>query len=224
MVQQRPTLYVFLDESGDFTFSRRGSPYFVLAAVTTESPLPISHALLDLKHELIESVHDREFSHFHALDDPRPVKLRVFGLLSSLTGYRVDAVSFPKNLIHPYLYHPWDFYSHAARLLFKFLFTQLQATSWNKIVVVMDRLKLQRDRRVVIHGVKAALKPLVGSHRYHVWMHESAAHPMLQVADYFSWAIGRGRNGGDWSYRNRMLAKISSDFLLYRRVTRPPYY
>ncbi|HWQ27512.1 MAG TPA: DUF3800 domain-containing protein, partial [Dehalococcoidia bacterium] len=121
-MQSGNVFYIFLDESGDFDFSPSGSRFFSLTAVSTEDPYSLAAELHELKHRLIERVHDREFSYFHAFNDPPQVRQRVFALLGQFSRYRVDAVTFPKNVIHPPLRDPWKFYPHAARLLLKWVF------------------------------------------------------------------------------------------------------
>ncbi|HXF50971.1 MAG TPA: DUF3800 domain-containing protein [Dehalococcoidia bacterium] len=216
--------YIFLDESGDFDFSPSGSAYFTLTGLSTEDPYTLTHALHTLKHQLIETVHDREFSHFHAFNDPRPVRMRVLDVLAKHSGYRVDAVSFPKNVIHPPLRDPQKFYPHAARLLLKWIFQNGRGGPWSKVLVIADQVKLRREREAVLKSVKGSIRQLLPhGQRFDVWMHSSAAHPLLQAADYFSWVIARARNRGDASYRNVVAARISSDFLFYSRV-RHKYY
>lgn len=223
-MQPGRVLYIFLDESGDFDFSPSGSTHFTLTAVSTEDPYSIAFGLHRLKHRLIETVHDREFSHFHAFNDPPPVREQVFNLLARFSHYRVDAVSFPKNVIHPPLRDARKFYPHAARLLLRWVFRHRGSGPWAKVLVIADQVKLRRDREVLLKSVKGSIKLLFPpGQRFDVWMHPSAAHPLLQVADYFSWAIGRARNRGDVSYRRLVAHRISSDFLFYARV-RHRYY
>jgi len=45
MLTSMSTLYIFLDESGNFDFSPKGTKYFVLSAVSTLDPVA-SHAPL----------------------------------------------------------------------------------------------------------------------------------------------------------------------------------
>lgn len=219
MNQYQQTLYIFIDESGDFDFSAKGSPYFSLTAITTTDPRTMAFELHCLKHDLIDTVHDREFDYFHAVRDPPPVRHRVLGLLGQFYHYRVDSVTFPKNVIHPYLRNPMRFYPHVSRHLLKFVFERLPPSPWSKVVVIVDQLRLKRDRQILVKAIKTAIKPLLlPGQRFEVWMHPSAAHPLLQVADYYSWVIARARNG-DTSYRDLVAQRISSDFLFYSRVS-----
>jgi hypothetical protein len=47
-------LYLFLDESGDFNFTRNGTRYFLLTSVTKERPFEAFKALHDLRYDLVE--------------------------------------------------------------------------------------------------------------------------------------------------------------------------
>ena len=61
-----PSLFIFLDESGNFDFSPKGTRHFVLTALSTTDPEEMAPALYRLKHELVLAGQDIEY--FHAVD------------------------------------------------------------------------------------------------------------------------------------------------------------
>ena len=67
-------VYIFIDESGDFNFSHRGTKYFTLSSITIERPFEFVSDLDTLKHNLFEEGHDIEY--FHASEDAQPIVAR----------------------------------------------------------------------------------------------------------------------------------------------------
>lgn len=56
--EQMKTFYIYLDESGNFDFSVKGTEHFVLCAMTTLEPISTQEPLQALKYELLEEGHD----------------------------------------------------------------------------------------------------------------------------------------------------------------------
>ncbi|MBF0635084.1 MAG: DUF3800 domain-containing protein, partial [Nitrospinae bacterium] len=56
-------LYIFLDESGNFDFSPKGSPFLVLTAIVAKRPFAWVDKLACLKYDLIENGFEIEFFH-----------------------------------------------------------------------------------------------------------------------------------------------------------------
>jgi len=47
------TLYLFIDESGNFDFSSGGTKYFILTALSTTNPYSVGSSLLELRYQLL---------------------------------------------------------------------------------------------------------------------------------------------------------------------------
>ncbi len=219
------TLYIFLDESGNFSFSPRGSILFTLTSLIIEDVHPISSALIKLKHSIIETApYFHELEYFHAYIDPPPIRREVYKLLSQIDGYRIDSVSVAKNVIHPPIRPIWRFYPHMLKLLIHWVFQEIEMAKYKRFIFIIDRLKLASEREAFFKGVKENTKPfLQGGQRVDVWLHDSSSHYPLQAVDYFGWAINRWRERGDSSYREIVARKIKSDFLYYTRVSKKYY-
>jgi len=67
MNQQKNRLYLFLDEGGNFDFSKTGTKYFVITSLTKQRPFAAYKELVELKYDLIESGVNLEY--FHAAED-----------------------------------------------------------------------------------------------------------------------------------------------------------
>jgi len=218
-------LYIFLDESGDFEFSPKGSKFFVLTSLITEDVHPISSALNMLKYSIIETAPNfHELEYFHAYNDPPPIRNQLYKLLSKLDGYRVDSVAVAKHVIYPPVRPVWKFYPHMLKLLIRWVFQAVEISKYERLIFIMDYLKLPRDREAFLKGVKENVKPLLqAGQRVDAWLHNSSSHYPLQAVDYFGWAIFRWYERGDSSYRRIIAHRINSDFWYYTRVTHKFY-
>jgi hypothetical protein len=58
------SLFIFIDESGNFDFSDKGTDHFVMAFVATLSPLDSARALDELRYQLLAE--GKDVTYFHA--------------------------------------------------------------------------------------------------------------------------------------------------------------
>jgi hypothetical protein len=109
-------LYLFIDESGNFDFSAKGSRYFILTGVTTNNPAEGAHRLLEWRHhvlscdgETLKSKRPRDCTHFHCTEDAQYTRDGVFKIIETLS---VDAYSVivQKNKTHPKRQSPEGLY------------------------------------------------------------------------------------------------------------------
>lgn len=57
------TLYMFIDEGGNFDFSPKGTKYFTLSCLTEKRPFPSYDKLRNIKYDLIEDGINIEYFH-----------------------------------------------------------------------------------------------------------------------------------------------------------------
>ena len=90
-------LYAFIDESGNYDFSPKGTKHWVVTSLLTKS---IDQGVLDLyhlKHQLIDLGTDLE--KFHASEDRQAVRDMVFPIISALDDVRVDVRRFLRSSV-----------------------------------------------------------------------------------------------------------------------------
>lgn len=78
-MEQLKTLYLFVDESGNFDFSPKGTKFFVLSCLSTFYPVAEREKLLLLRYELLRDGFNQEY--FHATEDRQEVRSKVFDIL-----------------------------------------------------------------------------------------------------------------------------------------------
>lgn len=222
---RQPTLYIFLDEGGNFDFSGSGTRYFTLSCVSLYRPFKLHTALDTYKYNLIEHrIRPRiEMEYFHCADDNRHVKDSVFGMLaSSVPPNSVDAVIVEKRKTGPALQPPEQFYPKMLGYLLRYAVEKASA-GLGEVIVITDSLPVARKRRAVEKATKTVLSGMLPPGTpYRLMHHSSRAHYGLQVADYFNWAIFRKWESDDTTYHGIIRSQIRSEFEIFRTGVR--YY
>jgi len=215
-------LYVFLDEAGDFNFSKNGTRFFVLGGLVVERPFKAYPHLLELKYSLIERGIDVEY--FHAAEDKQSVRNQVFEIIGAhLAAARVHALIVEKRKTHPPLRREERFYPKMLGYLVRFI-VERETTSFAKLVVFTDRLPVRRKREAVEKAVKQTLSEMLPSGiTYQILHHDSKSNFGLQIADYLTWAVYRKWRDGDIRSYDLIRQFIQDEFDIFRPGTRLYY-
>jgi hypothetical protein len=113
------------------------------------------------------------------------------------------------------------FYPHVLGEHLRHLVSQLDPQSFSSIVVITDRIPINRKRQAVEKAVKETLaNALPASITYRVLHHDSKSCAGLQVADYINWAILRFIDRADPRSYDLIKAAIRSQRVL--GVSNPP--
>ena len=103
------TLYLFLDESGNFDFPPSGTSHFVLGGVATTSPASSAKEFLTLKYRLLKEGND--VSEFHASEDRQFIRNQVFPVINSMTEINAHVIYGDKHFLATSLQSPSGIYS-----------------------------------------------------------------------------------------------------------------
>jgi len=185
-------LYVFIDESGNYVFSNRGTNYLVLTSLMTTDINLCVLELCELKHRLIDLGTDIEY--FHASEDRQAVRDEVFKVISNLdvSKCRVDSLIVRKHRTSVRLQRVSRFYPEMIEHLLQYPFNPrgLDVRQFDKVFIFLDRASARHNEREVLKkAVKIYLARHLGNVPYVICMHQSASHQYLQIVDYISWAI-----------------------------------
>ena len=227
----RRPLYVFIDESGNFDFSPKGTKYWVLAAVATQSPMSQREKLMGMRYQLLAEGHDHEC--FHATEDRQTVRDDAYGIIGQLDDISVHAVYVQKNKAHPSLYEKpskgrtkhkgEDVYSVAARSLLKYVFMRYgERSDLSEVVVVLGSLfnktKQGSIKRTLKRELKAHLKK-----PFHLYFHDGKSDINSQIADYCSWAVYRSVEDEELRPFRAVQSRVKTTFDLFARGTAEYY-
>lgn len=209
MSNEGKVLYCYLDESGDFDFGEKGSKYYFQSALVTDNPYPILQGLQLVKYKLymrhlpLSKSHSNN-DYFHATEDALTTRYEAYHELSChIDAFRVYSISVYKRRTPPDKRDPRLFYQMVfENLIGKVIDSERVVSDFSHILVLTDRIPIQRHRRSVIGSLKRALSfALDGTNtKYTVAEMDSKSDFGLQAADYCTWAIHRAWVHSDVTY------------------------
>lgn len=208
----KETLYLYIDESGDFDFSGKHTRHLILTCLITKNPFVAQDSLSRLKYALLDDGKDVEF--FHAHNDSWPVRNQVLSnIINSLSNYRVYSVIANKNIVPQKLRNTREFYGFFFVHLLQYLSVKIKLGKNVELVLITDRLPVARKRKAVTKAIKINAKSILGK-RCHVYHHQSKADYNLQIVDYFGWAIFRKWERNDTSFYEKLASAINDQGLM----------
>lgn len=198
------SLYVFIDESGDFVFTSKGSKYYVITAIITENPseafeefTALKFALLskEMFPELSQEYREENISNsFHATEDKKVVRNEVFKIISTMKSIKAHAIVVRKNMTNPRLYPPEKFYTKIS----SYLISYIQKTyKFSSLCVLFNGSPIKKLRRAMLKGVKKEIARNNINKEYNIYFPNSSTERMFDVADYICWAISRKWTRGE---------------------------
>jgi hypothetical protein len=211
-LEQRLAVFLFFDESGNLHFAPGGSKYYFFGALTTRTPVALSHSLSELRYELLAQ--GVELERFHAAEDRQAVRDRVFDIIRAESGIEFDVVVIEKAKANPVLHDPARFYPQFASYLLRYVFARYTDTT-ERMVIVTDRLPVEKRRRAVEKAFKTFISANVGSRSYTLLHQASAVHACLQAADYLTWAVHKKWTHGERRPYDQIRGCIRSEFDIF---------
>ena len=210
--------YLFLDESGDLTFSDKGTRFFSLTSVFLED-CTCGAELFELRRTLaLEGTHLLE--EFHATHDYQHVRDRVFASIRR-QDFRIDATVVEKRkTAHHLRATEGRFYKQILFLHLKHALATVVRPG-DEILVVCAALGTRREREGHLRNLQDIIdqtQPPDSRVRYAFW--PAAIEPCLRVADYCSWAINRKWERGDDRSYILIKDKVATEFDAFARGAR----
>ena len=197
------TLYMFIDEGGNFDFSPKGTKYFTLTCLSEKRPFPTYDRLRTIKYDLIEDSVNIES--FHASADKQLVRDKVFDVIQwNIDNIKVDSMIVRKNKTNPAIHPKEKFFCRVFEMLMKWVLKKrVDLDEVENLIIFTDNIPVQKNKKSMEKGIKLTLAKLVkkGLH-YNIYHHQSKSNLNLQVVDYLNWAIFRKwENGDERSYQ-----------------------
>lgn len=193
------TVYIFLDESGNFDFSPGGTKHLILGCVVYRRASALYSEVMDLRYDLMEEGYDLE--RFHATDDRQAVRDRVFAVIGRhLDAIEIHSLVVEKATTDPAVRSVVRFYPEMLGRLLGHVFETL--SGYREVIVITDSIPVASQRRAIEKAVKTTLADILPPHsRYRIYHHDSRSNIGIQIADYCTWAIQRKwKDGDDRSY------------------------
>ena len=178
------TLYVFIDESGNFDFSPKGTRHFVMSAVYTTRPEQSAHQMSSLKYQLLSEGVD--IPSFHATNDSQYVRNQVFLNIESMENLDAIAVFASKREIPSKFQNPLDMYVLFSKSLVSKILETSTTKSTKNIIFILD----QALPKVMLNQVTKSIKNEIKSTavQFQILFHSMKSDFNSQIADYCCWA------------------------------------
>lgn len=217
MPNSKSHYYLFIDESGNFDFSQKGTRFFVMTAILVRRPFPWNGQLTALRYDLMESGHVLKC--FHASEDRQKIRDQVFGVISAhLDAIEIHSVIVDKPKTWPHLRLPTQFYPKIIMYLVRYIFEGRSFES--PVTITTDSLPLKKHKRAIEKGIKVSLsQELPKGSTYQIMHHPSMSSEGLQVVDYCNWAIQRKWEGKGTTSYDIISPSIRSEFDIFRDGT-----
>jgi len=189
------SLFIFIDESGNFDFSPKGTKYFILSAVSTLNPLG-KERLEEIKYDLMKNGTNLEY--FHATEDRQVVRNQVYDFIENLENIEIDSVIVQKNKTNPSLYISEKkkkskkgamLYTIALHTLLQYIFCRYgNSAKVDRVVIVLSSIFDVSKRELIKKTIKIYLKRIF-SNPFYLYFHQNRSDKNTQIADYCCWAI-----------------------------------
>lgn len=188
-------LYIFIDESGNFDFSLKGTRYFVVCAYITNNPLDIRFDILKLRYKLLEFGYEQES--FHATEDKQFVRNDMYKIISNSNGY-YSFVYVKKKRLGYELKNKKELYTLSIKtLLFNILTNEQDLNKkYNQLIVIMDKVLTNEEKGYLYKIIRPELKKF--DIRFELYFFQTKSDYNAQIADYGSWARYIGLEKGEY--------------------------
>jgi hypothetical protein len=225
---QSEILYLFIDESGNFDFSLKGTKFFVLTGFLTSDPMTDRAKLLQLRYRLLAEGEDQEY--FHASEDKQIVRDQVYKVLSEIGNtFEVRSIIARKSKTNPGLYKEiyekkgktierntgMGLYKKLAECLLQYIFKGKEGKV-EKIVVVLGSLYVGEKRKIILQTLKSFLKNKFSGIPFEIFSHQTCADLNCQLADYCCWAIAVKVERGEGRPYEVIKDQVKSVFDIFR--------
>ena len=213
-------LYIFLDESGNFDFSKTGSRFFLLTSVTMERPFEAPKALHDLRYDLLEA-REEVGDHYHATVDKQKVRNAVFEVIKThLQGMRIDSLIVEKSKTVPALQEVEKFYPEMLGHLLKYVLRGHTLSDYTEVLIFPAALKTGKGKAAMEKAVRTTLaRMLPDGFKYRLIYHSAKANFDIQIADYCTWAIAKKWKDQEFRPYEIIKSAIRSEFDYFRGGT-----
>jgi hypothetical protein len=153
-------LYIFIDVSGNYDFSPKGTKYIVITSLICDDVSPGILELHTLKHDIISQGVNIEY--FHASEDRQAVRDSVFDVISHLGRNRIDSLIVEKRKTAPSLRPLNRFYPKMVEYLLQYPLNPqgIDINSFKKVFIFVDR---ESSRTTQKRGFNEGFKNITGS-------------------------------------------------------------
>ena len=207
-------LYVFIDESGNFDFSSRGTDFLIEAAVMTREPVKLSARICELRYQLMSEGYDD--LEFHASENKQAVRDRVYEVLRSSSDlFRGHVLYLDKHRAAPAKQNKIAMVELFAKAFVNWLEAVVRKDVISKVVMMFDSVLTNKEQAAFNKTFKPRLKK--AGLEFAISFAPVRSEPNGQVADYIAWAFSRKLERGDLRPMQQLEGVVIGEFDLFRK-------
>lgn len=197
----RDTLFVFIDESGNFDFSAKGTRHFVLSAHITPTPLECGARLSELTYEFLARGLVNQVPIHATQNSVRTRHLVISRLCVRMHQCRAISVFVEKKNLEDVFQNDVAMYGICATALVAKLTDSITECS-TPIILLFDATLTSNKRATFLRVLKTSLKK--ATREFHIHFRPVSHDVNGQIADYYAWSAFRDLESKD-SYWLNML-------------------
>lgn len=218
-----PTLHIAIDEAGNFTFSPKGSRFYVFGVAWTFDPEPLAAEITRLRFSLLKQGVDLQA--FHASTDAQKNRDAFVQLITkTATKWRFAGLVVEKAKVNPSIRRPEAFYPQFLCSLLSFVFRGSITANASSLAIFTDTLPLERNRESVKKAIKTFCRREAKGKPFELFHHCDESNCWLQVADYCTWAFQKKWESKDVRTYNQLLSRLHVSELDALRAGGTLYY
>lgn len=205
------TLYVFMDESGDMTFDKKGSQHFILSAVVTDDPCASASVIQELKYQ--QMAKGSEHFEFHATENSVGTRKRVADTISTITTIKVHSLWIDKAYAHHSKQNKVALFTLFGNAMGRYI-GRVHSDRYTQIIMIFDSVLTKKEQGAFKKAVVPKLKKL--DVKFRLLFHPVKSELNGQIADYFSWSLYRHLEANDPEPRARLTKIQWTEFNLFQ--------
>ena len=177
----KKSLFVFIDESGNFDFSETGTKHLVLSAAICKSPIRSSVRMLNLKYSRYANGYNTPG--FHASQDRASTRAEVFKVISGIKSIEAFTAIISKREFALIGIEPSDIYQAFGIELAQHLQGK---TDGRRVVFIFDKAFKAKEEAALFGALKTRLAAF--DTEYLIYFQNVSKDHNAQIADYIAWA------------------------------------
>jgi len=178
------TLFVYVDESGNFDFSPSGTKHFVMTAFITTDPVLSANRIAKLKYFLLSQ--GVSIPNFHASEDSQRVRNQVVDQISKIRNVSAYTLWLKKDNLPVEYKSTSGIYELMGFEMARLAAAEVSIRGADSVVLVFDKTLIFREEQAFLSKSKAIFAQL--SHPFHIYFHNVSKDFNGQIADYVAWA------------------------------------
>ena len=216
------THFIFSDETGDFTFTRKPnvSKYFILCTVCMPD-CEVRNDLIDLRQELVWQ--DAPLGdYFHASTDKQEIRDAVFETICK-HEFTIQATIMEKSKAQPQIRidRPF-FYKTGWYFHFKHGVSHTIKKDCETLITAAS-IGTKKERLSFSNPVDDVMRQTMRTRNWKTDFRPASSDPCLQVADYCAWALHKKWEHNDLRSYELISNRITYEYDLWRRGTEHYY-